>query len=319
MFERGIFKRVLSPGNHQLSWFRKYEVIRTSIEIPFQVTGHPLELFINHPELRELLTTFEIPDGSFGLHYINGRYHEILSTGVYTFWNILFQHEIKLVNPQLPDIDLSIEPALYKHGILLGPLVQVVEVAPHEVGLLYFDNIFQRELQPGRYFFWNISVHVSALNVDMRQQQLTFSELELTSSDQVSFSIHFVCQYRINNPKLSIQFKSLHDQMKLTIQLRVREIVRTRKLEDVLHKKHEICAFILLHLHRNHADFGVKFTNVGITSIQLPVEIREMMNHAILRQKKVSANLITPQEEYALTSGILNISKTSSDKLLQFL
>jgi regulator of protease activity HflC (stomatin/prohibitin superfamily) len=306
LFRKGSYEKLLQPGTYRLWPFAEHSVVALNITKPFTVQGKDLQLFLHDEKLLEELDVIQVQDHEYVLHYEDGKFLSLLTAGKYAFWNILKKHayvRVDIRNPELPaEIDLSVLPKLAGY-------YQAFEVANHESGVLFYNNVMQRELAPGKYYFWKGPVTVSVKTVDLRQQQLDMTGQEMMTEDKVTLRLNFVCQYRILNPLRSLEIKSFEEQIYIQLQLILREYVGTLKLDDLLRMKQEIASFVLSRLNERSQDNGVQFLSAGVKDIILPGDIKDILNTVLYAEKKAQANIITRREETASTRSLLNTAK----------
>ncbi|GGN95935.1 slipin family protein [Saccharibacillus kuerlensis] len=325
LFERGRYERLLMPGRYRFfNWSSSVRrLVFKRISDPFEynpsngwvgsglnVYGIPdmdVRLFAEDAELMKRLTIIEVGDSEYVLHLENGRFKSLLTAGRYAYWNESREHTFIRSDIQNPEIGADIGRALLEKINL--PYVQMIEVASHETGLLYFDNQLQRQLAPGRSFFWNGPTSVTLKKFDLRRQQLDMTGQEILTEDKISLRLNFVCQYRIVDPLQAAEIKNFEEQVYVQLQLLLREYVGTLKLDDLLRMKQEIGDFVLDRLKRSGTEYGVEFLNAGLKDVILPGEIRAILNTVLLAEKKAQANMITRREETASTRSLLNTAK----------
>ncbi|MFD0589667.1 slipin family protein [Paenibacillus sp. GCM10027627] len=310
LFRKGSYVKHLQPGTYRYAAWSKHKVVIQNIAEPLSVRGKELGVFLHDAELLKELTVVDVADHEYVLHYENGRFSSLLTSGSYAFWNVLKKNHFLRAdarNPELPaDINAAIPSQLPRHCILS-------EVASHERGLLFFNNVFQRELAPGKYYFWRGPVTAEVKKVDLRQQQLDMTGQEMMTEDKVTLRLNFVCQYRIVNPVKALDIKGFEEQIYIMLQLMLREYVGTMKLDDLLKVKQEIGTYVLSRLNEKKERFGIEFLSAGVKDIILPGDVRDILNTVLLAEKKAQANLITRREETASTRSLLNTAKLMED------
>lgn len=323
LLESGRYVRTLLPGRHR--FFGWSDSARTLVfkrlDQPFDYrpstsgnaaassvfTDTDVRLYAGDAELMAQLTVVEVSDGEYVLHLENGRLREILAAGIYAYWNKPISHAFIRADITTPEIGPGISRALLEK---VNPAyIQVIDVASHEVGLLYFDNRLQRQLPPGRSFFWRGSQTVTVQKFDLRRQQLDMSGQELLTEDKVSLRLNFVCQYKIIDPLRAAEIKDFNDQVYVQLQLLLREYVGTLKLDDLLRMKQEIGDYVLARLKPSGTEYGVEFLSAGLKDVILPGEIRAILNLVLRAEKKAQANMIIRREETAATRSLLNTAK----------
>lgn len=306
LFKKGSYIKHIQPGTYRHSPFFDDSVILQNVAKRFSVPGKELNLFLKDEQLLEELTIADVQDFEYVLHFEDGKFASLLTAGLYAFWKVMKKHTFIRVdtrNPEIsPEIDRSLLPKLQGY-------IQVSEVASHETGILFYNNVMQRELRPGRYFFWKGPTSVQVKTIDLRQQQLDMTGQEIMTEDKVTLRLNFVCQYKVIDPLKALQIKSFEDQVYILLQLILREYVGTLKLDDLLRMKQEIATFVLSRLNEQSGHYGVEFKAAGLKDIILPGDIKDIMNTVLLAEKKAQANLITRREETASTRSLLNTAK----------
>lgn len=317
LFEQGRYVRTLMPGSYR--FFAWSEGLRTLV---FKKTNEPFDyrptstggldamdvrLFSHDADLMAQLNVTDVSDGEYVLHLENGRFRDVLMSGTYAYWNEPITHTFVRVDATTPEVGPEVSRALLEK--IGANYIQTVDVASHEVGLLYFDNRLQRQLSPGRSFFWRGSEAVTVKKFDLRRQQLDMTGQEILTEDKVSLRLNFVCQYRITDPLRAAEIKNFEEQVYVQLQLLLREYVGTLKLDDLLKMKQEIGDYVLGRLKPSGAEYGVEFLAAGLKDVILPGEIRAILNTVLLAEKKAQANMITRREETASTRSLLNTAK----------
>lgn len=308
LFKDGNYVQCLKPGRYFLNPFAKYNVTISDINNRFETNGKNINLFLEDSELLQELILIDVRDYELALHYEDGKFVEVLQSGKYAFWNVLKKHDFTTVDIRNPEIQDGIEPALFYHPKLAGFLT-CWEVAGYEKGILYYNNVVQKTLEPGKYFFWKSPVQVAVSNVDLRRQQLDMTGQEIMTEDKITLRLNFVCQYKIVAPLQVLEIKSFEDQLYIVLQLILREYVGSLRLDDLLLKKQEIGTYVLEKLKEKSTGFGVEFIFAGVKDIILPGDIKDILNTVLAAEKKAQANVITRREEIASTRSLLNTAK----------
>lgn len=307
LFDKGNYIRHLQPGQYRLWPFQNRDIIKLNVNKAFAVKDKELNIFLKDQELLKELDIIDVQDHELVLHFEDGKFTDLLRSGKYAFWNVLKTHRFIVVDTRNPEIDPEIQPLLTNPKML--NCYRYSDVATYEKGLLYFNNQFQRVLEPGVYYFWNGPTTVTVTKIDLRQQQLDMTGQEMMTEDKVTLRINFVCQYKIVDPFKVIDVKSHEEQLYILLQLVLREYIGSFKLDDLLAKKQEIGEFVLSRLREKGVEFGVSFINAGVKDIILPGDIKEILNMVLIAEKRAQANVITRREETASTRSLLNTAK----------
>ena len=308
LFKDGNYVKCLKPGKHFFNPFVKYSVVAADVNKPFDCAGRNINLFLEDRELLEELTVIDVQDNEIAVHFEDGKLVDVLTSGKYAFWNVLKKHDFIVVNITDPEIKADIDVSIYTSP-KLAAFVECFEVSNHEKGILYYNNVIQKTLEPGRYFFWKSPTRVTVKNVDLRQQQLDMTGQEVMTEDKITLRLNFVCHYKIVDPLKTVGIKSFEEQLYIVLQLILREYVGSLKLDDLLLKKQEIGSFVLERLKEKGDSYGVEFLFAGVKDVILPGDIKEILNTVLIAEKKAQANVITRREEIASTRSLLNTAK----------
>jgi len=306
LFKEGSYVRLIKPGVYRFLPLSGYYVELLDVTKPFVVAGKDLQLFRHDELLMKELVVVDVKDDEYVLHYEDGNCKEVLTAGKYAYWTTVKQHSFTRVETQSPELPVDLQAAVL---MKLTGLYAIHEVAGHERGFLFYDNVLQKELGPGKYRYWKGPLTAVVKTIDMRRQQLDMTGQEMMTEDKVTLRLNFVCQYKITEALKALEIKGFEEQLYILLQLILREYVGMMKLDELLRTKQEIGAFVLERLAEKADDYGVQFMSAGVKDIILPGEVKDIMNTVLLAEKKAQANLITRREETASTRSLLNTAK----------
>ncbi|MGF7048176.1 regulator of protease activity HflC (stomatin/prohibitin superfamily) [Paenibacillus sp. DS2015] len=312
LFKKGSYVNHLQPGTYRNWSFSDETIIVQNVTKPFVVPNKELYLFVQDTQLLTELTIVDVEDYEYVLHYEDGKFISMLTAGMYAFWNVLKKHTFVRVDVRKPEIGAEVDLAVIAR---LQGYYQIFEVASYESALLFYNHVLQRELSPGKYYFWKGPVSILVKTTDLRQQQLDMTGQEIMTEDKVTLRLNFVCQYKVVNPLKALEIKSFEEQVYIVLQLILREYVGTLKLDDLLKMKQEIANFVLTRLNEQSEHYGVKFLSAGLKDIILPGDIKDILNTVLLAEKKAQANIITRREETASTRSLLNTAKLMDENV----
>jgi regulator of protease activity HflC (stomatin/prohibitin superfamily) len=308
LFRNGNYSKYLKPGKYVFNPFIKYSVVVSDVNKTFDTAGKNINMFLEDKELFNELTVLDVQDYEIAIHYEDDKLVDVLKSGKYAFWNVMKKHSFKVVDIRNPEVGLDIDVSTYS-SYKLANFIDYYEVANHENGILYYNNIIQKILEPGRYFFWKSPVLVTVKNVDLRQQQLDMTGQEIMTEDKITLRLNFVCHYRITELLKVIEIKSFEEHLYIVLQLILREYVGGLKLDDLLLKKQEIGSYVLEKLKEKNGSYGAEFLFAGLKDIILPGDIKDILNTVLIAEKRAQANVITRREEIASTRSLLNTAK----------
>lgn len=315
LFHKGSYVKRLLPGTYRYFSWSQHTVVVLDIAKPFSAGGKDLQLFLQDDELLRELEVVRVQDHENVLHYEDGQFMQLLKPGVYAYWNLLRKHTFVHTDIRVPELPAGIDRSIIAR---LTPYVQSCEIASHELGFLFYDHTLQRELTPGKYYFWKGPVSVLTKKVDLRQQQMDLLGQEMMTEDKVTLRLNFVCQYRIVSPHRVLEMKDFDEQIHIQLQLLLREYVGTLRLDDLLKQKEDVATFILDRIREKEEEFGVRFLGAGVKDVILPGDMKDILNTVLLAEKKAQANLLTRREETASTRSLLNTAKLMDENQTLF-
>ncbi len=131
---------------------------------------------------------FIIPEAHRGLLFKNEQFVEVLTTGVYKFWNFNKQYKVQVVNATNAITHPVVEQLLTladSYPERFAEHLQRWETGEHEVGLVYQDKVLKDLMAPaerGAYWRGNREIEVRKLNIaeDMRVPKILANQLVTT-------------------------------------------------------------------------------------------------------------------------------------------
>lgn len=308
VLKNGIFQKMVPPGTYHFSKMLGYQVEVEEMEGELDYMEVPYQVLSKDPAFAASTIHIEIPDGSLGFIYINGKLTSFANRKEYTFWNVFDKYEIKVISMEETEIGEGVSKQML--ALIPAKFHTVVSVGEGETGLVYYDNVLQRELPKGVYQFWNYKHNVSYQVFDMKQRQLDIVGQEILTRDKIGIRMNVVCMFKIRDAvEFAATVSDLKGQLYSAAQLVVREIVGNYRLDEILEKKEQISREIYAALKGKEGMFCVCFLAAGIKDIILPGEIREIMNSVLVAEKTAQANVISRREEVASTRSLLNTAK----------
>lgn len=306
LFKNGKYIKLLNAGKYYL--FSGKEIEISNLEQPIVSGKCALETLLLDKTVAEKVAVVEVGDEKLALHYVNGKFANVLCRGKYAFWSVVDKHEFRIVDISTPIVDESIPE--YVFSKIPQIYYTKIEVLDYQKARLYFNQKFERILDAGTYYFWKNSIKVDVGYVDTRLTQMNITGQEILTADKVSLRINFVCNYRVTDyVKILTEIDDFVEQMHVSAQLALREYVGKYKLDEILENKDQMSEFVFTKLKAKEKSLFVEITDAGVKDIILPGEIREIMNTVLIAEKRAQANVITRREEVASTRSLLNTAK----------
>ncbi len=305
-FCNGKFVKLLRPGKYRTFGDRRIEVL--ALDQPIASASCSLNTLLCHPEIAKETVVAEVGDQQLALHFVDGKFAEVLRKGKYAFWTAQHSHEFRMVDTADPVV--GGEVPLYIFETLEPWFYTRFEVGEHQKGCLFIDQKFAKVLDCGTYYFWKTEKQVDVRCVDMHLTQMDIRGQEILTRDKVSLRINFYINYRITDcVKVLTEIDNYIEQLHVAAQLVLREYVGRYKLDEILENKAEISQFVTEQLREKAAALFVAIVDGGVKDIILPGEIRDIMNTVLVAEKRAQANVITRREEVASTRSLLNTAK----------
>lgn len=308
VIKNGIFQKVILAGTYHFPRTLGYRVEIEEMSGELCYTQVPYKVLAKDETFTQSTVHMEVPDGFAGFIYINGKLAAFTGKKECTFWNVFDKYELKLVSMQEPVIGKEVTRQML--SLLPKSLYTEVSVGEGETALVYYDNVMQKQLSKGVYYFWNYKHEIKCKIVDMKQKEMDIVGQEILTKDKIGIRMNVACLYKISDAvEFAEKIYDLKGQLYSAVQLAIREIVGNYKLDEILEMKEQISKEIYSAIRNKEKMFCVTFLTAGIKDIILPGEIREIMNSVLVAEKTAQANVISRREEVASTRSLLNTAK----------
>jgi len=309
LFKNGIFQRMIAPGKHKIWSFLGESFIKVISDGRLDFPEMSLPILRKDPEFEKCVALIDVPDDRLAIHYVDGRISGTLRPGTYAFWNIEKKNTFETIDITIPE-DAAQLPVSYFMAYIPAVYYTKLDVGEGEVGLLFYNGVYQRTLNAGQYYYWNYHTKVTMHNIDMRIKQLDISGQEILTADKVSLRVNFICTYQVTDPvSIVTRLKDYKTQLHVLVQLILREFTGKYRFDELLRQKESIGGFVLEKLRERESEFFIKFSDAGIKDIILPGEIRDIMNTVLIAEKSAQASVITRREETAATKSLLDTAR----------
>jgi len=308
VLKNGVFQKMVTSGIWYFPQFLGYQVEIEEMTGELDYMEIPYQVLAKDAAFRNATVHMEIPDGSAGFIYMNGKLTAFANRKEYTFWNVFDKYEIRIV--PMTGTEMGAEVTKQMLSLVPGKFYTCVQVGEGETGLVYYDNVLQRQLSKGVYRFWNYMHNITYTVLDMRQKELDITGQEILTRDKIGIRMNIACMYKIRDAvEFTATISDLKGQLYSAAQLVIRAIVGNYRLDEILDAKEQISGEIYTALKAKETMFCVTFLTAGIKDIILPGEIREIMNSVLVAEKTAQANVISRREEVASTRSLLNTAK----------
>ncbi|BAY07894.1 SPFH domain, Band 7 family protein [Calothrix sp. NIES-2098] len=319
LYVQGNFVRPLEPGEYAF-WSVNRDVAVQTLSRILPNPNFPLEdvLIERHPEfVAAYCEIVQLQNQQVAIVRYQGKVISILAPcSRKLFWQ----------GVEVEAIDISIDAKLSSR--LVAELVSglpeaytlsrnslhICEVPAQHVGLLYINQEFQTQLQPGKHAWWAFGRSLQTEVFDLRQQTMEVSGQDILSKDKVPLRLNLTAGFRILDPvRAKNGLSDIAGYLYKELQFALRGAVGERTLDALLEDKGAIDRSISDYIRQKIADYGIEVDSVGVKDIILPGEIKTILSKVVEAEKAAQANVVRRREETAATRSMLNTAKVMED------
>ncbi|WP_245747716.1 slipin family protein [Parapedobacter koreensis] len=313
VFKNGELKRVLSKGSHWLFWGERVQRFdMTKAFAPEQ----DLRTLLAHEALASLLEVVDVADNELVLVYQDLRFATVLTAGKYAFWKGVGGYRFICADTTQLEIAEDIDRNLLNRQPLY-PYVRAYTVESFEKGLLFIDGKFDRLLESGNYVYWKNNTSTTVVKADMRQLGMEILGQEILTKDKAQLRINFTVTYQVVDlVKAVVHNKEFEKQLYVLVQLALRAFISNKGFDELMEGKQDIADAVKSTCASKAETLGIRLIDCGVKDIILPGDIKEIMNHVLVAEKRAQANGITRREETAAMRSLLNTAKLMEDNAM---
>jgi regulator of protease activity HflC (stomatin/prohibitin superfamily) len=192
--------------------------------------------------------------------------------------------------------------------------LHICEVPTQHIGLLYVNQEFQVQLQPGVHAWWLFGHSFQTEVFDLRLQNIEVSGQDILSKDKVPLRLNLTAGFRIQDAlRAKNGLSNVSDFLYKELQFALRAAVGEQTLDALLENKGAIDASIAEHIRAKTSNYGIEVDSVGVKDIILPGEIKTILSKVVEAEKTAQANVVRRREETAATRSMLNTAKVMED------
>ena len=312
-FRDGEFKGLLSEGRHWLfDPLLKHDVEVVSRRDPWLVHDK-LDMIVKSGALGERATVVDLKDHERALVWVDGRFHRILSSGLYAFWNDMRDVRLETLDARTARFEHEDLKAIMRAADA-GCFLDVSTVNRNCAGVLFIDGRFVDTLAPGLYAFWKDAADAKLVEVDLRETVTDVSGQEIMTADKVTLRMNAMVTYRVTDARKAVtETDDVRQALYRETQLVVRAVVGARELDTFLTDKDAVAQEIEQSVSERASDLGLEIASVGIRDVILPGDMKDLMNKVTEARKAAEANLIARREETAAMRSQANTAKLLAD------
>ncbi|AFY31021.1 SPFH domain, Band 7 family protein [Calothrix sp. PCC 7507] len=192
--------------------------------------------------------------------------------------------------------------------------LHIREILSQHIGLLYINQEFQTQLQPGIHAWWIFGRSWQTEAIDLRLQTLEVSGQDILSKDKVPLRLNLTAGFRILDPlQAKNGLSDISSFLYKELQFALRATVGERTLDGLLEDKGVIDTSVSEYIRQKTANYGIEIDSVGVKDIILPGEIKTILSKVVEAEKAAQANVVRRREETAATRSMLNTARVMED------
>lgn len=183
-----------------------------------------------------------------------------------------------------------------------------VTIYEYERGLKYSRGKFVSVLGPGEYRVYKHSVRVD--RVDIRPRAVTVPGQEVLSSDGVTLKASVAAVFEIVDPAAAVnKVQSYYESFYLALQVALREIIGSAKIEDVMAKRSELGTRLSELATPEVEKLGLRLVSASIKDIMLPGDLKRIFSNEVKARHEGLAALEKARGETAALRNLANAAK----------
>ena len=182
--------------------------------------------------------------------------------------------------------------ALIVVGIVLSLARSAIyKIRPYERGLHLRGGRFIAIDEPG----WHVRIPMvdTTIGIRINERPGDIKELAAMTSDDVTMDVSLLYTYRVVNPvRYALEVDDPDRIVFEFVQGKLRDVVNTKKMTEVMHSRAEINREVLEALRERETQYGVEFVMVQIQSASPPPEVVTAIKDrmvAVQRQEQAEA------------------------------
>ncbi len=160
----------------------------------------------------------------------------------------------------------------------------IYKIRPYERGLHLRGGRFIGIDQPG----WHIRIPFvdTTIGVEIVERPGTINSLSAMTADDVTMDVSLLYTYRILDPvRYALEVIRPEEIVAGFVQGTLRDVVNTRKMDEVMHSRSEINQQVFDTLQEKEDQYGVEFVLVQIQSASPPVEVVDAIKERMVAEQ----------------------------------
>lgn len=234
-----------------------------------------LQVIAKSPMAQRVLEVCTVNRDRVGVLFIDGRYSDTLTPGLYAFWK---------EQSEAPSRTVGAAQRSRASGND-SPMVEVVRT----------DRL-------------------CLVEIDLRETMVDVGGQDIMTADKVTLRLNAVVTYKIVDARKAVsQTDDVRQALYRETQLVLRSVIGARELDAFLTEKDAVAMEIEENVRRRAGELGLEIASVGIRDVILPGDMKDLMNKVTEARKAAEANLISRREETAAMRSQANTARLLAD------
>jgi len=234
-----------------------------------------LQVIAKSPMAQRVLEVCTVNRDRVGVLFIDGRYSDTLTPGLYAFWK---------EQSEAPSRTVGAAQRSRASGND-SPMVEVVRT----------DRL-------------------CLVEIDLRETMVDVGGQDIMTADKVTLRLNAVVTWKIVDARKAVsQTEDVRQALYRETQLVLRSVIGARELDAFLTEKDAVAMEIEENVRRRAGELGLEIASVGIRDVILPGDMKDLMNKVTEARKAAEANLISRREETAAMRSQANTARLLAD------
>lgn len=193
-------------------------------------------------------------------------------------------------------------------NILRHILFNSIIIFEWEEGLKFRKGIFIKKMNSGHHWYYRFNTEI--IKYDMRPRIISITGQEVLTIDGISLKLSMALNYKITDSyKLQSNYEDYNSTIYTTLQLKLREIIGAKKIDDILENRNELSKVLQEKSKEIFIDFGIDIISIDLKDIMFPGNLRQVFAQVANAKQEGLAALEKARSETAALRSLANAAK----------
>ena len=188
----------------------------------------------------------------------------------------------------------------------------IYKIRPYERGLHLRGGRFIGIDQPG----WHIRIPFvdTTIGIEIVERPGTIDSLSAMTADDVTMDVSLLYTYRIDDPvRYALEVINPEAIVSGFVQGTLRDVVNTRKMDEVMHSRAEINQQVFNTLQEKEDQYGVNFVLVQIQSASPPAEVVDAIKERMVAEQNQQKSTAEASQQRTLADSEFYTAQKKAD------